>query len=137
MQLMKKVFILLPLIFMVFSCDEKSKVAKAVEEIPLEIQVERFDKLFFENFAQDERGRLLVSDILSVVKHLGLQSVAEGVETQPEVDFLRAHGCCRIQGFYYYRPMEAAAVNELLLAQRFHLQGKDAAQKNISDGQLA
>ncbi len=48
MQLMKKVFILLPLIFMVFSCDEKSKVAKAVEEIPLEIQVERFDKLFFE-----------------------------------------------------------------------------------------
>ena len=101
------------------------------------LDVIKIDKLFFENFAQDERGRLLVSDILSVVKHLGLQSVAEGVETQPEVDFLRAHGCCRIQGFYYYRPMEAAAVNELLLAQRFHLKGKDAAQKNISDGQLA
>lgn len=48
MQLMKKVFILLPLIFMLFACDEKSKVAKAVEEIPLEMQVERFDKQFFE-----------------------------------------------------------------------------------------
>lgn len=45
---MKKVFILLPLIFMLFACDEKSKVAKAVEEIPLEMQVERFDKQFFE-----------------------------------------------------------------------------------------
>lgn len=46
---MKKIIILFTLIIVAFcSCDKKSEVEKAVEEIPLEIKVERFDKAFFE-----------------------------------------------------------------------------------------
>lgn len=45
---MKKHFILFVLILALYSCDKKSKVEQAVEEIPLEIKVERFDKAFFE-----------------------------------------------------------------------------------------
>lgn len=45
---MKKGFILLTLILALFSCDQKSKVEKAVEEMPLEVEVVRFDKAFFE-----------------------------------------------------------------------------------------
>jgi len=45
---MKKPFILFLLTIALFSCEKQSKVEKAVEEIPLEIKVERFDKAFFE-----------------------------------------------------------------------------------------
>ena len=45
---MKKIFSIIVFITVFVSCDQKSKVKKAVEEIPLEIKVDRFDKLFFE-----------------------------------------------------------------------------------------
>ena len=45
---MKRIILVFALIFAFVSCDKKSKVEKAVEEIPVEIKVERFDKLFFE-----------------------------------------------------------------------------------------
>ena len=50
---MKKFLILSTVFFVVFACDKKSKVEKAVEEIPIEINVERFDKLFFETKPDD------------------------------------------------------------------------------------
>ena len=51
---MKK-YLFLPLLFafVLFSCDKKTKIEKAVEEIPLDIKVERFDKAFFETTPQD------------------------------------------------------------------------------------
>jgi gliding motility-associated lipoprotein GldB len=51
---MKK-YLFLPLLFafVLISCDKKTKIEKAVEEIPLEIKVERFDKAFFETTPQD------------------------------------------------------------------------------------
>jgi gliding motility-associated lipoprotein GldB len=50
---MKKAIILILFFFVLISCDTKSKVEKAVEEIPLKIKVERFDKVFFETKVQD------------------------------------------------------------------------------------
>src|SRR5690606_23735507 len=50
---MKNPLILLSLIFVLFSCDKKSKVEKAVEEIPVEITVTRFDRDFFESDPKD------------------------------------------------------------------------------------
>ena len=45
---MVKYFLAFALIFSFISCNQKSKVEKAVEEIPLELKVYRFDKAFFE-----------------------------------------------------------------------------------------
>jgi gliding motility-associated lipoprotein GldB len=50
---MRKILFIIPLLIALVSCDKKSKVEKAVEEIPLEIKVERFDKLFFETSPKD------------------------------------------------------------------------------------
>ena len=44
--------------------------------------------------------------------------IAEGVETQAEVDFLRREGCDEIQGFYYYQPLSAEAANHQLAADQ-------------------
>jgi gliding motility-associated lipoprotein GldB len=50
---MKKLFILFFLFIAIISCDKKSKAEKAAEEIPMDIQVERFDKLFYETAPKD------------------------------------------------------------------------------------
>jgi gliding motility-associated lipoprotein GldB len=50
---MTKHFLLISFVFLFISCDKKSKVEKAVEEIPVEIKVDRFDKAFFESKAED------------------------------------------------------------------------------------
>jgi len=54
---MKKIITLFALILVLCSCDKKSKVEQAVEEIPIQIKVERFDKAFFETKPED-LGRL-------------------------------------------------------------------------------
>lgn len=50
---MKKYFAILTLVFLMVSCDKKTKVEKAVEEIPVALQVDRFDQAFFEATPKD------------------------------------------------------------------------------------
>jgi len=50
---MKKFIVTLAILFALYSCDKKSKIEKAVEEIPVQINVNRFDKAFFETKPQN------------------------------------------------------------------------------------
>ena len=47
-------------------------------------------------------------------RQLGLKIVAEGVETQEQLQFLATHGCTLAQGFYIARPVEAAEMAKML-----------------------
>ena len=49
---------------------------------------------------------------------LGLNVVAEGVETREQIDFLRQHECQELQGYFFSRPVPADAFRQLLLASR-------------------
>lgn len=69
---MKQVFLLCSLLIIMASCDKKSKVEKQVEEIPLEVKVERFDKVFFETPVKD----------LPKIKKMYPEFFPEGVEDQ-------------------------------------------------------
>ena len=42
-----------------------------------------------------------------MVNELGVDLIAEGVETVAQADFLKAKGCPEMQGFYFYKPMSA------------------------------
>ena len=53
MKQTKKILLIIAIIIILISCDKKSKVEKAVEKIPVELKVERFDKLFFETNPKD------------------------------------------------------------------------------------
>ena len=54
------------------------------------------------------RDEQLVAGILSLARSFGLRSVAEGVETRAQFDWLRKAGCDQAQGFYLSHPLEAA-----------------------------
>lgn len=72
------------------------------------------------SFVQDlERGGGAVTrTILSLAENLGVQSVAEGVETEEQLDYMRRYGCDLIQGFLFARPADAGTISELLQRPR-------------------
>ncbi|MCH8501980.1 MAG: EAL domain-containing protein [Aliidiomarina sp.] len=69
----------------------------------------KIDRAFVEGGLQSERGRTLLDTILLMGENLGMQRVAEGIETQAQFDFLRSRGCQQYQGFFFHRPESAAS----------------------------
>lgn len=63
----------------------------------------KIDMGFFSHF--DDRSRQIITSVVMMARMLGVQTLAEGVETQEQVVFLKKIGCGRIQGYYYGRPM--------------------------------
>jgi len=64
---------------------------------------------------QDEQGHYpVVLAIISISRGLGLNLVAEGVETEVQARYLRSHGCPTMQGFLFHRPMPLARFIEVL-----------------------
>lgn len=65
----------------------------------------KIDKSFVQDVCTDVSDAVLVSAIISMAKSLGLSLVAEGVETESQMVFLREAGCTEIQGYYYSKPL--------------------------------
>lgn len=63
----------------------------------------KIDMGFFRNF--DEKSRKIITSVVMMAKVLGMHTLAEGVETKEQADFLRSIGCGKIQGYYYGKPM--------------------------------
>ena len=59
---------------------------------------------FLRNF--NDQSRKIIKSIVLMAKSLGVHTLAEGAETQEQVDFLRSVGCEKIQGYFYGRPMK-------------------------------
>ena len=69
------------------------------------IDVVKIDREFFNETASTIRGKTIVKSIVMMAKDLEIETVAEGVETKAQVEFLREIGCDLAQGFYYAKPM--------------------------------
>ncbi|WP_052941381.1 putative bifunctional diguanylate cyclase/phosphodiesterase [Chromobacterium subtsugae] len=73
----------------------------------LPVQVLKIDRSFITCIGAGKDGEAIIHTIIALASSLGLAPVAEGVETQAQVDFLNQAGCTTIQGFYYGRPQPA------------------------------
>jgi EAL domain-containing protein (putative c-di-GMP-specific phosphodiesterase class I) len=76
----------------------------------------KIDRSFVREIATDAKNPVIVEMALLLARRLGLDVVAEGVEKEEELAFLREKGCAHVQGFLFSRAVEAAAF-EALLAQ--------------------
>lgn len=65
----------------------------------------KFDRMFLSNFIGSDRGKKIVKYTIKMTKAIGLDMVAEGVETKGQAEFLASCGCDTAQGFYYAKPM--------------------------------
>ena len=63
----------------------------------------KIDMAFLANF--NEASRTIIRSTVRMAKNLGLKTLAEGVETKEQMDFLKGIGCEKVQGYYYGKPM--------------------------------
>lgn len=68
----------------------------------------KIDKSFVDKLPQDPTSALIVQAVLAMGHGMGLQVIAEGVETQAQHEHLRALGCDAFQGFLFARPVATA-----------------------------
>ena len=61
-----------------------------------------------------------MSKVIELVNLLGMDLIAEGVETVEQARFLQERGCSEMQGYYFYKPMSASDLEAVLEAKRFH-----------------
>ena len=52
-----------------------------------------------------EKSRTIVSCMVQMIRMLGMEMIAEGVETAEQAAFLKDKGCFEMQGYYFYKPM--------------------------------
>lgn len=86
-----------------------------LKDMPLDII--KIDKSFIDGIAVGEvnnKDMLMAKDILTIANHLGIKSLAEGVETFEQKEYLREWGCHYIQGYYYSKPIPVTDYEYLL-----------------------
>lgn len=74
----------------------------------------KIDQSFVRDLEEDANDRAIVSAIVRMAQALGMVTTAEGVETEGQLEFLRAHGCSEGQGYYFSRPLPAGAFEAYL-----------------------
>ena len=74
----------------------------------------KVDRSFVSQMGNDIRQAQLVSTIITLIRNLGLEPIAEGVETDQQARLLRDMGCAFAQGFVFCRPVPAREIDELL-----------------------
>ncbi len=82
----------------------------SLKELPLDII--KLDAEFFRSVDDINRSNLIVGQTISLAKKLGMEIVAEGIETREQVDFLAKQDCDLIQGFYFSKPLPVAEFEE-------------------------
>jgi len=69
------------------------------------LSILKIDKSFIDKIGSGVGGESVIRSIISLSNNLNLKTIAEGVENEQQLQFLREHGCDYIQGYYFSRPL--------------------------------
>lgn len=78
------------------------------------VAILKIDRSFIDGLGIDREDEVIVKAVIGVARSLGIDLVAEGVETESQLEILEELGCDNVQGFRLGRPMDAAAAEQLL-----------------------
>jgi EAL domain-containing protein (putative c-di-GMP-specific phosphodiesterase class I) len=78
----------------------------------------KIDRAFIRDIVTDPSDAAIALSVISLAHSLRLKVVAEGVETEEQLGFLRTHGCDEMQGFYFSRPAQVADSTQALVEDR-------------------
>lgn len=78
------------------------------------VDVIKIDRFFLDEVIDTKRGKIIVANSIKMSKELGMRTIAEGVETKEQAEFLRDAGCDIAQGYYYSKPIPTDEFEKLL-----------------------
>ncbi len=81
----------------------------------LPIHCLKIDRGFINDIRNSHDDAIIVNSIITLAHNLKMKVVAEGVEMQDQLVYLKTAGCDEVQGYFFSRPVEAAAAESLLL----------------------
>lgn len=97
------------------------------------VDVLKMDRAFIRNIGESEKDAHLVALILGIAKDMKIPVVAEGVETEEQLQILKKLGCTLVQGFWFSRPLPADRFEEEILLPSLSSQKKTAADESADD----
>jgi diguanylate cyclase (GGDEF)-like protein/PAS domain S-box-containing protein len=77
----------------------------------------KIDQSFVHGVPEDAEDQAIVAAIVSMARSLGMRTIAEGVETAAQMEFLRARGCDEVQGYLFGRPLPADELEAFVRAR--------------------
>lgn len=84
----------------------------------IEIDILKIDKSFFNDLEKNKRARIIIEAIIKMCKKLKIKTVAEGIETKGQVNFLKKIKCDIIQGYYFSEPLEISDFENKYLKEK-------------------
>lgn len=78
----------------------------------------KIDKSFVDSLGEMRTSDIITSSLIEMIQKLGLEIIAEGVETQVQYEFLKKMNCDDIQGFYLARPMNADSIRAVIREEK-------------------
>ena len=75
----------------------------------------KIDQSFVRDITDDPDDKAIVGAIISMARSLGIQTTAEGVETEAQLEYLREEGCNEVQGYLFSKPMTADAFESYII----------------------
>ena len=101
-----------------------------LKHFPLDVL--KIDRSFIKDIEVSPDSVAIVKAILAMAKSLNFSVIAEGVETEPQLEFLKRNGCDAMQGFYFSPPLPAMGMTQLLESKAFPPLRVDSAQQSLS-----
>ncbi|WP_052400656.1 putative bifunctional diguanylate cyclase/phosphodiesterase [Oceanobacillus jeddahense] len=80
----------------------------------LDLDILKIDRSLISGISNLSTKRKIATTIVQLGKSMGMEVVAEGIETKEELDILRSHGIDEIQGYYYSKPLAITEMSEVL-----------------------
>lgn len=82
---------------------------KMINDTPFDVL--KIDRSFLADFMDSERGKKIISHTIDMSKDIGIDIIAEGVESENQEAFLLNNGCRTAQGFFFSKPIPTSEFN--------------------------
>ncbi|MGZ4173423.1 MAG: EAL domain-containing protein, partial [Solirubrobacteraceae bacterium] len=76
----------------------------------------KVDRSFIHGIETDPRDAAITANVVNLAHSLGILAIAEGIETNGQLESVREYGCDQAQGYLFGRPVPAAEIRDLLAA---------------------